>query len=57
MQKYNLIRADSSIVSQTLGKPVEGLDNRNGKKAVKYSIAFDGVLPCRFNVYLTKLWQ
>lgn len=50
-QKYNLIRVDSSIVSETVGKLVEGLDNQSGKKAVKYSIAFDGVLPCHFNVF------
>ncbi|WP_295797823.1 IS4 family transposase [Mucilaginibacter sp.] len=50
-QKYNLIRVDSSIVSETVGKLVEGLDNQSGKKAVKYSIAFDGVLPCHSNVF------
>jgi hypothetical protein len=50
-QKYNLIRVDSSIVSETVGKLMEGLDNQSGKKAVKYSIAFDGVLPCHFNVF------
>jgi hypothetical protein len=50
-EKYNLIRVDSSMVSETVGKLVEGLDNKSGKKAVKYSIAFDGVLPCGSNVF------
>lgn len=50
-EKYNLIRVDSSMVSETVGKLVEGLDNKSGKKAVKYSIAFDGVLPCDLNVF------
>lgn len=50
-QKYNLIRVDSSIVSETTSKLVEGLDNKSGKKAVKYSIAFDGVLPCHSSVF------
>jgi hypothetical protein len=50
-QKHNLIRVDSSMVSDTAGKLVEGLDNKSGKKAVKYSIAFDGILPCYSNVF------
>ncbi|GEP92878.1 Transposase DDE domain-containing protein [Chitinophaga terrae (ex Kim and Jung 2007)] len=49
--QYNLIRVDSSMVSETCGKLSEGLDNNSGKKAVKYSIAFDGILPCHFNVF------
>lgn len=49
-QDYNLIRVDSSMVSDTAGKLSEGLNN-NGKKAIKYSIAFDGILPCYSNVF------
>ncbi len=41
-EKYNLIRVDSTMVSETVGKLIEGIDNKSGKKAVKYSIAFDG---------------
>lgn len=48
--KYNLIRVDSSMVSETTGKLSEGLQNK-GKKAIKYSIAFDGILPCQSNVF------
>lgn len=50
-KKYNLVRVDSSMVSETVGKLMEGIDNKSGKKAVKYSIAFDGVLPCHSNVF------
>ena len=41
-RKYNLIRVDSTIVSETVGKLAEGLNN-SGKKAIKYSVAFDGI--------------
>jgi len=51
-QSYNLIRVDSSIVSETAGKLQEGIhSNQSGKKAVKYSVAFDGILPCCSNVF------
>ena len=50
-EKYNLIRVDSSMVSETVGKLLEGIDNKSGKKAVKYSIAFDGMLPCSADVF------
>lgn len=49
--KHNLIRVDSSMVSETTGKLMEGIDNKSGKKAVKYSIAFDGVLPSHASVF------
>ncbi len=49
--KYNLIRVDSTMVSEAAGKIKEGLDNKSGKKAVKYSIAFDGLLPCFSKVF------
>jgi len=50
-KKYNLIRVDSSMVSESVGKLLEGIDNKSGKKAVKYSIAFDGILPCGSDVF------
>ena len=50
-EKYNLIRVDSTMVSETVGKLTEGLDNKSGKKAVKYSISFDGILPCDSKVF------
>lgn len=50
-EKYNLIRVDSSMVREGVGKLMEGIDNKSGKKAIKYSIAFDGVLPCDSHVF------
>jgi hypothetical protein len=51
-EKYNLIRVDSSMVSEACTKLLEeGIDHKNGKKSVKYSIAFDGILPCEVKVF------
>jgi len=50
-KQYNLIRVDSSMVSETTSKLMEGIDNKSVKKAVKYSIAFDGVLPSHSKVF------
>lgn len=45
--KYNLIRVDSTIVYETSKKLAEGIrQNQHEKKAVKYTMAFDGLLPC-----------
>ncbi len=49
--KYNLIRVDSTMISESVGKLMEGIDNKSGKKSVKYSVAFDGYLPCSFDVF------
>ena len=50
--KYNLIRVDSTIVSETSNKLLEGFcSNQRGKAAVKYSTAFDGILPCLSKVF------
>lgn len=43
---HNLIRVDSSMVCEASSKLLDGIDFKNGKKAVKHSIAFDGILPC-----------
>ena len=45
-EKHKLIRVDSSLVSDTAGKLQTSLGHRQGKKAVKYTMAFDGLLPC-----------
>lgn len=50
-EKYNLIRVDSTMVSDTTGRLTDGLGNKSGKKATKYSVSFDGVLPCGLNVF------
>lgn len=48
--KYNLVRVDSSMVSETVGKLAEGLSN-SGKKAIKHSAAFDRILPCNIQAF------
>jgi hypothetical protein len=51
MEQHNLIRVDSTMVSESVGKLSEGLGHKIGKKAVKYSISFDGLLPCDLQVF------
>jgi len=51
-KQYNLIRVDSTIVSETAGKLTEGIAlSGSSKKAVKYSVAFDGILPGLAHVF------
>ena len=51
-KQYNLIRVDSTIVSETAGKLTEGIVNPgSSKKAIKYSLAFDGLLPVLAQVF------
>lgn len=50
-EKYNLIRVDSTMVADTTGKLVDGLDNKSGKRTTKYSVCFDGILPSELNVF------
>ena len=56
MERYNLIRIDSAIVSDTSGRMVEGIDNKRGKLAVKYSIALDDMLPCGVNLFVDPIY-
>ncbi len=39
------------MVSETCSKLAGGLENGSGKKAVKYSVAFDGILPGLFKTF------
>jgi hypothetical protein len=55
-QKYNLIRVDSSMVCEASTKLVEGIDNKSGKRAAKYSIGFDVVLPCEAKVFTSPMY-
>lgn len=52
--KYNLIRVDSTIVSEAAGKLQEGIDHKSGKKFVKYSVSFDGILPTGVEIFNTQ---
>ena len=49
--KYNLIRVDSTIVADACSKLKEGIDQKSGKKLVKFSFSFDGILPSGVEVF------
>lgn len=51
IEKYNLIRVDSTIVADTCNKLKEGIDQKSGKKLVKFSFSFDGILPSGVDVF------
>jgi hypothetical protein len=55
--KYNLIRVDSTIVSEAAGKIKEGIDQKNGKKHIKYSVSFDGILPAGVEIFNTQRYS
>ena len=52
--KYNLMRIDSTIVSEAAGKLKEGIDMKTGKKNIKFSVSFDGTLPAGVEIFNTK---
>lgn len=56
-QKHPLVHVDSSVVSEASTRLVKGIDHKNGKKSVKYSVAFDGLPPCHFNVFTDKKYS
>lgn len=51
VEKYNLIRVDSTIVSAASSRLKEGIDQKSGKKLVKFSFSFDGILPSGVEVF------
>lgn len=55
--KYNLIRVDSTIVAEAAGKLKEGIDQKSGKKLVKYSISFDGLFPTGVEIFNTQRYS
>jgi hypothetical protein len=55
--KYNLIRVDSTIVSEAAGKLKEGIDMKTGKKNIKFSISFDGILPAGVEIFNTQSYS
>ena len=56
IEKYNLIRVDSTIVADTCSKLKEGIDQKSGKKLVKFSFSFDGILPSGVEVLPLKIF-
>ena len=57
IEKYNLIRVDSTIVADTCSKLKEGIDQKSGKKLVKLSFSFDGVLPSGVEVFTAQKYS
>jgi len=55
--KYNLIRVDSTIVSEAAGKLREGIDMKTGKKNIKFSVSFDGILPAGVEIFNTQSYS
>lgn len=51
IENYNLIRVDSTLVADTCAKLKEGIDQKSGKKLVKFSFSFDGILPSGVEVF------
>lgn len=51
IEKYNLLRVDSTIVADTCCKLKEGIDQKSGKKLVKFSFSFDGILPSAVEIF------
>jgi transposase len=51
IEKYNLISVDSTIVADTCSKLKEGIDQKSGKKLVKFSFSFDGNLPSGVEIF------
>lgn len=53
-QRHNLIRVDSTIVYDVSNRLVEGFNhNQHPNKVAKFSVAFDGVLPCQAELFAT----
>lgn len=53
-QQYNLIRVDSTIVYDVSNRLIEGFNhNQHPNKVAKFSVAFDGVLPCAAELFTT----
>lgn len=57
IEKYNLIRVDSTIVADACVKLKEGIDQKSGKKLVKFSFSFDGILPSGVEVFTAQKYS
>lgn len=56
---HNLIRVDSTMISETSAKLKEGMNigkKKDGKKQLKYTVAYDGNFPCLSKVYTNKTY-
>ncbi|MBP1637798.1 MAG: transposase [Bacteroidetes bacterium] len=54
LDKYNLVRVDSTMVTETSAKLAKGMSlkhKNNDKKQAKFTVAFDGILPCNVETF------
>jgi transposase len=52
-----LVRVDSTMVAEAANKLIEGMNigcKKDGKKQIKYTVAFDGEFPCLASVFTDK---
>lgn len=52
--RNNIIRVDSTMVAETSDRLSKGMTvgrKKNGKKQIKYTIGFDGLLPCSVELF------
>ena len=59
IEGHNLIRVDSTMISEASAKLKEGMNigkKKNGKKQLKYTVAYDGSFPCLSKVYTNKTY-
>lgn len=57
IEKLNLIRVDSTLVAEAANKLKRGMNigkKKDGKKQVKYTIAYDGKYPCMSELFTGK---
>ncbi len=57
IENLHLIRVDSTMVAEAANKLKKGMNigrKKDGKKQVKYTIAYDGKYPCRFELFTEK---
>lgn len=57
LDKYNIVRVDSTMVSETSSRLSKGLNlkhKNNNKKYAKFTVGFDGVMPCNAETFLNQ---
>ncbi|SEU05857.1 Transposase DDE domain-containing protein, partial [Draconibacterium orientale] len=56
-EQVRLIRVDSSMVAEAANKLIEGMNvgcKKDGKKQIKFTVAFDGDLPCMTKIFTNR---
>jgi len=59
IESYNLIRVDSTMVAEAANKLKNGMNigkKKDGKKQIKYTIAYDGNFPCMSEIFTNKTY-